>query len=146
MMGTPLALRAREAAQNLAEALAVGQKPLAGAPPAPQGAPMAGPAQPPGPPPGALAPRPPMPGPQPGMAPPGPHPSPLQGLPSFKSPPLASFLQGPQGATAQTAKPVGFAKGGLVMAAGGGAWTRKEGKNPEFRAADIGITGTDYWN
>ena len=23
---------------------------------------------------------------------------------------------------------------------------RKEGKNPEFRAADIGITGTDYWN
>lgn len=23
---------------------------------------------------------------------------------------------------------------------------RKEGKNPEFHAADIGITGTDYWN
>ena len=23
---------------------------------------------------------------------------------------------------------------------------RKEGKTPEFHAADIGITGTDYWN
>ena len=61
----------------------------------------------------------------------GPPPSPLQGLPSFKSPPLASFLQGPHGMTAQTTKPVGFAKGGLVRAAEGGAWTRKEGQNPE---------------
>jgi hypothetical protein len=29
------------------------------------------------------------------------------------------------------AQPRAFAKGGLAMAEGGGAWTRKEGKNPE---------------
>jgi hypothetical protein len=29
------------------------------------------------------------------------------------------------------AQPQAFAKGGLAMAEGGGAWTRKEGKNPE---------------
>ena len=23
---------------------------------------------------------------------------------------------------------------------------KKEGKNPVFRASDIGVTGTDYWN
>jgi hypothetical protein len=28
-------------------------------------------------------------------------------------------------------QPRAFAKGGLAMAEGGGAWTRKEGKNPE---------------
>jgi hypothetical protein len=66
----------------------------------------------------------------PTMPPQGPAPSPLQGLPSFKSPPLAAFLQGPKGQLAQTSKPVGFARGGLAMAKGG-AWTRKEGQNPE---------------
>ena len=29
------------------------------------------------------------------------------------------------------AQPQAFAKGGLAMAEGGGAWTRKEGKNPD---------------
>ena len=139
MMGTPLALRARNAAQDLSEALAVGQNPMAGQPP---GAPPMG-APPPSPPGGAPMGAPPMGAPPMGGAspnmPPRPPgalqgaaqaPSPLQGLPSFKSPPLAAFLQGPHGQTAQTSKPVGFAKGGLAMAKGG-AWTRKEGKNPE---------------
>jgi hypothetical protein len=35
----------------------------------------------------------------------------------------------PQGPTPM--QPRAFAKGGLAMAEGGGAWTRKEGKNPE---------------
>ena len=39
------------------------------------------------------------------------------------------FAVAPQGQT--PAQPRAFAKGGLAMAEGGGAWTRKEGKNPE---------------
>ncbi len=35
----------------------------------------------------------------------------------------------PQGAAPM--QPRAFAKGGLAMAEGGGAWTRKEGQNPE---------------
>lgn len=131
--------RARIAAMNLAEALSAFPQaqqqpqqgpqgaptsPPTGAPPPPSG----GPAPPgggrPAPPPGGMAVQP------PGMGGPQGAPSPLQGLPSFKSPPLASYLQGPHGQTAQTTKPVGFAKGGLAMAKGG-AWTRKEGQNPE---------------
>jgi hypothetical protein len=38
--------------------------------------------------------------------------------------PMAILLGG-------SARPQQFAKGGLAMAEGGGAWTRKEGKNPE---------------
>jgi hypothetical protein len=39
------------------------------------------------------------------------------------------FAVAPQGQT--PAQPRAFAKGGLAIAEGGGAWTRKEGKNPE---------------
>ena len=129
--------RAQDAAQNIAEALAVVQQlsPPAGAPPpnapaGPPGGPPPGPmgGGPPSPPPMGL--KPPGLPPAPAMGVGGPPPSPLQGLPSFKSPPLASYLQGSQGQSAQINKPVGFAKGGLAMAKGG-AWTRKEGQNPE---------------
>jgi hypothetical protein len=39
------------------------------------------------------------------------------------------FAVAPQGQA--PVQPQAFAKGGLAMAEGGGAWTRKEGKNPE---------------
>jgi hypothetical protein len=39
------------------------------------------------------------------------------------------FAVAPQGQTPVQPRP--FAKGGLAIAEGGGAWTRKEGKNPE---------------
>ena len=147
MLGFSLSSRIKDAAEQLSEATAPFAPP-AGAPP-PEGGPPMGGAPPMGMPPmggPSMGMPPPMgmprpPGLPPGMPPPGmprsptmppqgPAPSPLQGLPSFKSPPLAAFLQGPKGQLAQTSKPVGFARGGLAMAKGG-AWTRKEGQNPE---------------
>jgi len=50
---------------------------------------------------------------------------PMQQMPMQQS----QFGVKPQGSV--PAQPQAFAKGGLAMAEGGGAWTRKEGKNPE---------------
>jgi len=117
-MNSSFAARTVQAARDLAEALSITQP---NAPP--PGAPPPG-APPPGaPPPGAPPPGAPPPGaptlqsglPQNGATGPSPEPpssaaNPLQGLPSFKSPPLASYLQKATGAQG----PVGFAKGGYV--------------------------------
>jgi hypothetical protein len=113
-----------EAAKELAEALSItqppappgappfGATPMPGAPPAPQGPPPAGGlpqgGPPPMPPAGGLA------APSPMEQMPAPPlvtaANPLQGLPSFKSPPMAAFLQKAAGSQG----PVGFAKGGRV--------------------------------
>ena len=102
-MNSSFAARTVQAARDLAEALSI--------------------TQPNAPPPGAPPPGAPPPGaptlqsglPQNGATGPSPEPpssaaNPLQGLPSFKSPPLASYLQKATGAQG----PVGFAKGGYV--------------------------------
>lgn len=119
-MNPAFASKVSQAAKELAEALSITQPP---APPTPPGAPPApqGPPTPEGPQ-GALPQGGPMPTPPAGglaAQPPGnqmPAPpkvtaaNPLQGLPSFKSPPMAAFLQKAAGAQG----PVGFAKGGRV--------------------------------
>jgi hypothetical protein len=107
-----------DAARNIAEALSVVRQlaPPQGAPEAAQPGPMPAPASPLPQPPGAR--------PQAalGMAQ-GPQPqqrpamSPLQAVPSFRSPPLQAALQGAEGMKGHPAmtQPVGFAKGGLVV-------------------------------
>lgn len=110
--------RAQRAAQDISEALAVGAQPLATpqapvtpqqglAPPVTQGMPPQGALGQPNPSQGALGA---MPAVRPAM-------SPLQNIPSFRLPPLAATLQGPQGMQGHPAmtKPVGFAKGGLAV-------------------------------
>lgn len=55
---------------------------------------------------------------------------PLRPMPTMQQPMQQGQLGvKPQGSV--PAQPRAFAKGGLAMAEGGGAWTRKEGKNPE---------------
>jgi hypothetical protein len=58
---------------------------------------------------------------------------PLRPMPSMQQPMQQPMQQGQFGVKPQGAAPMqprAFAKGGLAMAEGG-AWTRKEGKNPE---------------
>ena len=55
-------------------------------------------------------------------------------MPQMQQPMQQPMQQGQLGVKPQgpvPAQPRAFAKGGLAMAEGGGAWTRKEGKNPE---------------
>jgi hypothetical protein len=59
---------------------------------------------------------------------------PLRPMPSMQQPMQQPMQQGQFGVKPQgpvPAQPQAFAKGGLAMAEGGGAWTRKEGQNPE---------------
>lgn len=108
--------RARQAAADLNEVLGA----VASAPgQAPGAVPGPSPGQPP-----QLGPLPRAPGPQgtAQSAPQGPQmqrPNPLQMMGSFKSPPLAAALQGPQGAMGHPAasRPIGFAEGGFVVRA-----------------------------
>jgi len=116
-MNPAFSQKVAEAAKELAEAMSITQPPappapptppVPGASPAPQGPPMPQGGPPPMPPAGGLAAQPPgaqMPAPPKVTAA-----NPLQGLPSFKSPPMAAFLQKAAGAQG----PVGFAKGGRV--------------------------------
>ena len=73
-----------------------------------------------------MAPQPQMPQPQQAMQPQMPQPTP-QGMPQMAPQGLGSAMGSPQ-----MGAPARFAKGGFaVKKATGGAWTRKEGKNPE---------------
>ncbi len=104
-----------KAAQDIAEALSLGP-PMGAPPPQPMGAP-----------PPALGPQPPAPaGPQGqpsmgalggGMPQQRPAMSPLQAMPSFKSPPMAAALQAAEGMKGHPAmnRPTGFAEGGFVV-------------------------------
>lgn len=104
-----------EAARHIAEALSVGAPPQQAA--APQGHPQPQPMPQPGqqPPMGALAAS--MPGGPGGMPQQRPAMSPLQAVPSFRSPPMQAALQGAEGIKGHPAlnKPVGFAEGGFVV-------------------------------
>jgi hypothetical protein len=78
-----------------------------------------------------MAPQPQMPQPQQAMQPQMPQPMPQmapQGMPHAMPQGLGSAMGSPQ-----MGAPARFAKGGFAVkkAEGGGAWTRKEGKNPE---------------
>ena len=78
-----------------------------------------------------MAPQPQMPQPQQAMQPQMPQPMPQmapQGMPQAMPQGLGSAMGSPQ-----MGAPARFAKGGFAVkkAEGGGAWTRKEGKNPE---------------
>jgi hypothetical protein len=78
-------------------------------------------------------PMPPMPQPMPPMQQPMPpmqQPMPQGQMPPTQQPMPPMQQPMPQGQM-PPAQPRAFAKGGLAMAEGGGAWTRKEGKNPE---------------
>lgn len=126
MYGNELANRTAQAARDLAEALTAAPRSAAPAN-APQLGPLPGTPQPvPSPPPGLLAPS------APGGAPsaPGPilPPRPGQSM-AMQNLTMRPPTQNPMmGGLAQVKA---FAKGGVVRASSGGAWTRKEGKNPE---------------
>jgi hypothetical protein len=116
-MNNAFDLRLFKAKNHIDDALGV-KKPM------PQGQmPMQQPMQQPMPPmPPMQQPMPPMQQPMPPMQQPMP-----QGQMPMQQPMQQPTPQGP----VPPAQPQQFAKGGLAMAEGGGAWTRKEGKNPE---------------
>ena len=115
-LGGPLSFSqaVMEAQQHLQDALRAGMRAKQ---PMQQPLPQGGPPQMPQP---QQAMQPPMPQPMPQMAP--------QGMPQAMPQPMGSAMGSPQ-----MGAPQRFARGGLAVkkAEGGGAWTRKEGKNPE---------------